>query len=165
MSSSLWLCGLQQAMLSVLYSRSLSKFMSSELVMLSNHLIICLFLPEMLLYHFQFSGRDLQSFPFYCFPLFLWIVHLRRPSYLSSLFSGTLHSVGSIFPFFPCLSPFCFPQSFVKAPQTTTLPSCISVILVTAFWTVLQTSIHNSSGTLSTRSKQDTWLLIFQSLL
>ena len=35
---------------------------------------------------------------------FLCTVHLRRFSYLSLLFSGTLHSVGRIFPFPPCLS-------------------------------------------------------------
>ena len=38
-------------------------------------------------------------FPFDCFPLFLCTVHLRRLSYLSLLFSGTLHSVRYIFPF------------------------------------------------------------------
>ena len=43
--------------------------------------------------------RDLQSFLFYCFPLFLCIVHLRRPSHLFLLFSGT---------------PFFFNQLFVK---------------------------------------------------
>ena len=31
----------------------------------------------------QFSWRDLSSFPFYCFPLFICIVDLRMPSYLS----------------------------------------------------------------------------------
>ena len=40
------------------------------------------------------SWRDLQSFPFYCFPLFLCIDHWGRLSYLSSLFFGTLHSNG-----------------------------------------------------------------------
>ena len=85
---------------SVLHSsKSWSKFMSIESVVLSNHLIICPSLPEMLLYHFQFSGRNLQSFTFYCFPLFLWIFHLGRLSYLSLLFFGTLHSDGYIFPF------------------------------------------------------------------
>ena len=45
---------------------------------------------------------------------------------LSSLrISGTLHSVGDIFPFLPCLSLF-FPRLFVKPPQTMALPSCIS---------------------------------------
>ena len=41
-----------------------------------------------------------QSFPFYCFPLFLCIVHLGRLSYLSVLFFGTLHLDGYIFLFF-----------------------------------------------------------------
>ena len=41
-------------------------------------------------------------FPILSFPLFLCIVHLRRPSYISLLFSGILHSVGYIFPFLPC---------------------------------------------------------------
>ena len=61
-------------------------------------------------------------------PLFLCIVHLRR-SYLSLLVSGTLYSVGCIFPFFPCLSYFFFLQLFVKPPQTNALPSCISLPL------------------------------------
>ena len=86
---------------SVLHSsKSLSKFMSIGSVVLSNHLIICPSLPEMLLYHFQFSGRDLQSFPFYCFPLFLWIFHLGRLSYLSLLFSDLCIQLDISFPFF-----------------------------------------------------------------
>ena len=46
-----------------------------------------------------------------------------------SLFSGTLHSVGYIFPFLPGFPLLFFPQLFVKPPQTTTLPSCISFSL------------------------------------
>ena len=49
--------------------------------------------------------------------------------YLSLLFSGALHSDGYIFPFLPCLSHHFFPQVFIKSPQTTTLPSCISFSL------------------------------------
>ena len=56
-----------------------------------------------------------------CFPLFLYSIHLRRPSY-PSLFSGTLHSVGYIFPFLTCLLLLFFPQLFVRPPQTTILP-------------------------------------------
>ena len=44
----------------------------------------------------------------------------------SLLFSGTLHSVGYTFPFLPCFSLLFFPQLFVRPPQTTTLPFCIS---------------------------------------
>ena len=42
---------------------------------------------------------------FSCFPLFFSIVHRRRPSFLSLLFSGTLCLVGWNFPFLLC---FCF---------------------------------------------------------
>ena len=56
-------------------------------------------------------------------------LHLRRPSYLSLLFSETLHSDECIFPFLPCLLVFFFPPLFVKLPQTTILPSCGSFSL------------------------------------
>ena len=69
---------------------------------------------------------EISGFPFYCFPLFCCMVHLRRPSFLSLPFSGTLHSVRYIFPFLPYFSLLFFPQLFVRPPQTTTLPSCIS---------------------------------------
>ena len=42
---------------------------------------------------------------------------------------GTLDLVGYIFPILPCLLLLFFPQLFVKLPQTTTLPSCISFSL------------------------------------
>ena len=45
-----------------------------------------------------------ESFPFFCFPLFLCIDHWGRLSYLFLLFFGTLHSKGYIFPFLLCLS-------------------------------------------------------------
>ena len=59
------------------------------------------------------------------FSLFLCIVHLRRP-YLSLLLSGTLHSVGYIFPFCLCRSLLFFSQLFVRPPQIIMLPFCIS---------------------------------------
>ena len=37
----------------------------------------------------------------------------KKPSHLSLLFSGTLHSVGYIFPFLPCLLLIFFPHLFV----------------------------------------------------
>ena len=73
-------------------------------------------------------------------PLFLCIVHLRR-FYLFLLFSGTLHWVGCIFPFFPCLSHCFFLQLFVKPPQTNTMLSCISLPLK---WFWLLPSVHCS---------------------
>ena len=65
-------------------------------------------------------------FPFYCFPLNLCIVPLRRSSYFSLLFSGTRHSLGFIFPFLSCFSRLFFSQLFVRPPQTTILLFCIS---------------------------------------
>jgi len=65
--------------------------------------LLCPSLHEIFLSYLQFSWRELSSFPFYCFPLFLCIVHSSGPSYLSLLFSGILHSVGYIFLFFPSL--------------------------------------------------------------
>ena len=75
-------------------------------------------------YSFGISSIFEKSFPVYC--LFLCIVYLRRPSYLSLLFSGTLHSVGYIFLFLICFLLLFFLQLFLKPPQTTILPSCIS---------------------------------------
>ena len=89
------------------------------------------------------------------FSLFLCIVHWRKP-YLSLLFTATLHSVEYIFPFLPSFLLLFFPQLFVKTPQTTILPFCISflgeTVLITASCTMLWTSVHNSSCTLCTRS-------------
>ena len=62
-------------------------------------------------------------FPFYCFPLILYIVHLKRLSYLSLLFSGTLHSDEYIFPFLCCLS-LLFSQLFLRPSKTTILLFC-----------------------------------------
>ena len=90
-----------------------------------------------------------------CFLLFLYIVHLRKPSYLFLLFSRTLNSFGYVFLFLPCLSLLFFLELFVEPLQTTTLPSYIFFPLwdsfVTASSTMLWTSVHTSSGTLSTR--------------
>jgi len=53
-----------------------------------------------------FLNRSLV-FPFCCFPLFLCFVYLRKSSYLSLLFSGTLQFV---FPFLPGLSLLIYPS-------------------------------------------------------
>ena len=66
---------------------------------------------------------------------FFNIVHSRSTSYLTLLFSGTLHSVGYTFPFLPCLLLLFFPQLFVKPPQTTTLLSWVSFSLEW-FWSL-----------------------------
>ena len=94
-----------------------------------------------------------QSFPFSCFPLFLWNVHLGRPSYLCLLFFGILHSNGYIFPFLLCLSLLFFSQLFVRPPQKTILPFFfLGMVLITASCTALWIFTHSSSGSLSIRS-------------
>ena len=51
--------------------------------------------------------------------------HLQRLSYLSLLFSGSLHFIGYIFPFLVCCSLLLLSQLFSRPPQVTTLPSHI----------------------------------------
>ena len=83
------------------------------------------------------------------------IVHLGRLSYLSLLFFGTLLSDGYIFLFLLCLYLLFFSQLFVKPLRQ---PFCLfaflflGIILITISYTVLPTSIHSFSGTLSIRS-------------
>ena len=52
--------------------------------------------------------------------------HWGRLSYPSLLFFGTLHSDGYIFPFLLCLSFLFYSQLFIRPPQATILPFCIS---------------------------------------
>ena len=98
---------------------------------------------------FLISSACVRSLPFLFFimPIFPWNVPLVSPVSLkrslvfhSSVFlcffaklflphySGILHSNGCIFLFLLCLLLF-FSQLFVKPPQTTILPSCISFYL------------------------------------
>ena len=89
-------------------------------------------------------------FLIYCFPVFLCTDHLGRLSLVSLLFFGTLHSDGSIFPFLLCFPLLFFAQLFVRLPQTTVLPFFfLEMILITASYTMLWSSVHSSSGTLS----------------
>ena len=62
-------------------------------------LLLCSSLHEMFPWYLEFSWRDLQSFPFYCFPLSLCTDHWVRLFRLSLLFFGILHSNGFTFPF------------------------------------------------------------------
>ena len=91
-----------------------------------------------------------KSFSFYCFPLFLCIVHLRTLSFLSLLFSGTLHSVGYIFPFFLCL--LLIFSAICKSSSDNHFAFLhfffLGIVMVTTSCTRLWTSIHSSSGTL-----------------
>ena len=73
--------------------------------------------------------RRYLVFPVLSFSSVVCTVPVRSPCYLSLVFSGTLYSVGYIFPFLPCFLLLFFPQLFVKSPETTTLPSCNSFSL------------------------------------
>ena len=80
-------------------------------------------------------------------------LHKRGFSYLSLIFSGTLHSVEYIFLVLPCLLLFFFCQLFVNPPQPITLSSCISFSL-RWFWALppVQNCNHRSLSILPTRS-------------
>ena len=114
----------------------------------------CLSLHEIFLWYLQFFFK--RSFPFFCFPQFLCIIHLRRPSCLSLLFSGTLHSVGYVFSF--SLLPFTslISSTICKASSDNHFASLhfffFGMVLATTSYTVLWTSVHNSSGNLTIRS-------------
>ena len=71
----------------------------------------------------------LYSLSFYCFSLCLFTVRVRRPSYISLLFPRTLHTIGYIFSFPPCLLFLFCSQLLVRPPQTTISPSSISFSL------------------------------------
>ena len=72
------------------------------------------------------SWRDIWSFSFYCFSLFLCIDHWGSLSYLLLLFFGTLHSNVHILPFLLCFLFSSFHSYFVRPPQTATLLFCFS---------------------------------------
>ena len=78
----------------------------------------------------------------------------------SFLISPCYSSDGYIFLFLLCLSLLFFSQLFVRSPETTILPFCISFsgrrVLITASCTMSQTSNHSSSGTLSNLSLEST---------
>ena len=86
--------------------------------------------------------EDIQSFPFYCFPLLLCIVHLGRLSYLSFLFFGTQYSDGFIFPFLLCLLLLFYSQLFVRPPQTAIFPFLHFFFLWMVLITASCTNLH-----------------------
>ena len=133
---------------------------------------------------FLISSASVRSIPFLSFiePIFAWNVplvsliflkrylvflfllfssifctdHWARFPYLSLLFFGAVYSNACIFPFLLCLSLLFFSQLFIRPPQTTILPFCISfflkMVLIPDSCTMSQTSIHSSWVTLSFRS-------------
>ena len=88
---------------------------------------------------------------FYLFALFTYKVLLN----LSVLCSGTLCSVGCIFPFslaFQFSSFLGSLQGLLRKPLCLLVFLFLGIALVTVSCTVLQISVHSSSGTLTTRS-------------
>ena len=80
-----------------------------------------------MIYSLDISNFLKRSLVFPILLLFSISLHyLRRPAYLSFLFSGILRWA---FPFLPWLSLLFFPQLFVKSPPLTTFPSSISFSL------------------------------------
>ena len=86
------------------------------------------------------------------FLLFLCTDHQGRLSYLALLSFETVALNGYIFPFLLCILFFFFSQLFVRSPQTTILPFCISFSWGW-FWSPppvqCWNSIYSSSSTLS----------------
>ena len=113
--------------------------------------LLCTYLQEIFPWYLQFSWRDLQSFPFYCFALFLCIGHWGRLSCLSLVFSGTVHSVGYI-----SFAPLLFASLLCKAYSDNHFAFLqfffFGMVLVTTYCTMLWNSVHSSIGTLCTRS-------------
>ena len=68
----------------------------------------------------EFSSFSHSIVFLYCFAL------ITEAGFLISPFFGSLHSNGYIFPFLLCLSLLSFSQIFVRPPQTTIMPFCIS---------------------------------------
>ena len=77
-----------------------------------------------ILYQLSYQGRSLV-FPILLFSS-LCVDHWGRLPYLSLLCFGTLHSDGFIFCFLLRLLLLFFSQLFLRPPQTTILPFCIS---------------------------------------
>ena len=100
----------------------------------------------------QYTGPE---HPVSCIKPGLAIYFTYGNTHDSMLFSGTLHSVGYIFPFLLCLSLLSFPHLFVTLLRQ---PLCLFVFLF--LWVIfghcpsimLWTSVHSSSGNLSIRS-------------
>ena len=88
-------------------------------------LIVPIFSWNVSLLSLIFLKRSL-IFSILLFSYIFCIDHRGRLSYLSLLFFGTLHSVGYIFTFLLCLLLLFFAQLFVRPPQSTILPFCIS---------------------------------------
>ena len=86
-----------------------------------------------------------QSIVFLCF---LALFTLRRLTYLSFLFFGTLHLDGCIFHFILCLLLLFFPRLICKVSSDNHFALLhfffLGMVLITTFCTTLRTSVHSS---------------------
>ena len=143
----------------ILYIHATSSL--SLLILLGPYHFCPLLLPSwhgMFHWYLEFSWCDLYSFQFYCFPLFLCIVYLKRSSYFLSLlailwnsaFSWIYHSLA------PLLFNSLLSSVICKASSDNHFAFLhfffFGMVLATASSTMLLTSVLSSSGTLSTRS-------------
>ena len=87
------------------------------------------------------------------FLYFFALITLGKLAYRSFLVFGTLHSDGYVFSFHPVPFASLLFSAICKAPSDNyfalLLFFFLGMILITASSTMLQTSIHSSSGTLS----------------
>ena len=100
----------------------------------------------------QFSSRDFQSFPFYCFPLFLCIDYWGMLSYLSLLSLELCIQLVICFLFsfaFSFSSFLSYLEGLLRQPFGFLHFFFLGMVLITASYTMSWTSIHSSSGTLS----------------
>ena len=142
---------------SYLYSSvySCHLFLISSASVRSLPFLILYFAHLCMKYSFGISNflEEISSlFSFYCFLLFLCTVIGGRLSNLSLLFFGNLHSNGYIFPFLLFFGFSSF-HSYIRPPQTTILPFCISFSWGWC-WSLPPVQCHeppsnSSSGTLS----------------
>ena len=90
--------------------------------------------------------EDLWSFPLYCSPVFICIVHWGRLPYLSLLFFGILQSDGYIFAFLLSLLFIFLSQLFIGPPQKTIclFAFFLRMVLITDSCKISQTFIHSS---------------------
>ena len=146
--TSMWISGSLPFLYSSMYSYHFLIYSASVKSTLFLSFIVPIIVWHVPLVSLIFSKRSLVL-PIPLFSLFICIVCSRRFSYLSLLFFGTLHSDGfSPLPFTSLLfSGICKASSdnpFAFLP--------LGIILITASYTMFQTSIHSSLDTLSNRS-------------
>ena len=117
---------------------------------------------------------DISSKRSLVFPILLFssisLYCLLKKTYLSLLaILGTLHSIGYIFPFFPCLSLLFFLYSLISSICKASPDNhfaflhfyFLGMVLIPVSHKMSRTSVHSSLGTLSIRSNPLNLFLTF----